>query len=184
MNSETIQLPDFLLAELYKDCLIEAEAPQAKLQQPQKASTKIVDEKIVVHEAKTLQYLGDNNSKIIFLVNEPDAPIVSDSDLAFVINILKACNLSLRNIAIVNTNKQDVLYLTLKEQLDAETILLFNIEPSSIHLPFSIPHFQVHKYAGCTVLTAPLLSVLNQSTEEGRLLKSKLWASLKQLFNI
>jgi hypothetical protein len=118
------------------------------------------------------------------VVNQPNASIIDDNDLAFLINILKACNLNLSDIAITNSHNQEVLFTTMKEQLDTKTILLFNVAPSSINLPFSIPDFQVHQYAGSTVLIAPSLSELNQATEDSRLKKSKLWNSLKQVFNI
>lgn len=184
MSPEKIILPPFIIADLYKDCLIEPGLLEAEDMRPEDVRRTSIDDKLIIHEARSLQYLGENDKKIVMLVNEPEASIITDSDLTFLVNILGACSLSLNDIALLNTNKQDAVFTMLKEQLDVEKIILFNLEPSSINLPFSIPHFQIHQYAGCTILTAPALSILNQSAENSRLLKSKLWASLKQLFSI
>ncbi|HLL44409.1 MAG TPA: hypothetical protein VK369_14765, partial [Segetibacter sp.] len=102
----------------------------------------------------------------------------------FLINILKACQLNRADIAIVNVAKQDVTYTAIKDELGALQILLFEVEPSLIKLPFKIPAFQIQNYAGCTILTVPALSALNKPDSEGKLLKTKLWNSLKQLFGI
>jgi hypothetical protein len=184
MSSEKIQLPSFLIADLYKDCLVEFEREIAEPKTSQKEKPKAVVAETVVHHAKTLQYLGDNKKNIIILVNQPGAAIINDNELAFLMNVLKACSLTLSDIAIINIVNQEVLFILIKEQLETQKIILFDVTPASINLPFSIPDFQVHQYAGCTILTAPSLAVLNLATEDSRVQKSKLWTSLKQMFNI
>jgi hypothetical protein len=184
MSFENIRLPAFLIADLYKDHLVEIENTTEKFATINKEKPSVKNNELEVSQAKTIKYLGQNQKAIIAIVNDSEAAIINDTDLAFLTNILKACNLNLADIAIINKHNQELHFAEIKEQLDVEKILLFDVSPSSIILPFSIPHFQVQPYAGCTIVTAPSLSIINKSTEESRLLKSKLWLSLKQIFKI
>ena len=183
MSFEKIQLPDFLIADLYKDCIVELETVKEKqLNSREEAAQPIESPR--VETQKALKYLGQNKRNVSVIVNTPEAAIISDADLAFLTTILKACGFNLGDIAIINNHSQPVQFTELKEQIAAEKILLFDVDPLSINLPFSIPHFQVQPFNDCTIISAPSLAVLNQQTEEGRLLKTKLWVSLKKLFDI
>jgi hypothetical protein len=183
MSFDKIQLPDFLIADLYKDSLVELESIEEV--EAVKYEEKIIQKvESQVEGAKSIKYLGENKKNITVIVDTGEAAIISDSDLSFLSNILKACGFNLGDIAVINKHNQDVQFTTVKEQLAASYILLFNIDPFAIGLPFTIPEFQVQPYANATIITAPALAVLNQATEESRLLKTKLWTSLKRLFNI
>ncbi len=180
MNADKIILPNFLIADLYKESLVDItdftvnEQNVAKEPLPEVSNT--FPEKI--------KYYGENRKNITVVVNKSSTTHLNKEDLSFLSNILKACQLSTADIAIVNSAKQEVKYMTIKEQLNAGHILLFDVEPSVIGLPFKIPSFQVQNYAGCTIMTAPALSALDKQTQEGKLLKTKLWNSLKQVFGI
>jgi len=183
MSFEKIQLPNFLIASLYKDCLVELATKEETVNIIADNSSPNVEE-TNINYTPAITYLGQNRKNIIVIINNPDAAVLNDIDQTFLTNILKACSLSLDDIAIINTNDHNISFADIKEQLGAQDILLFDVEPSSINLPFSIPYFQVQRYAGCTILSAPAFSLLNQPMEQSRLLKSQLWVSLKQLFNI
>jgi hypothetical protein len=184
MSVEKLQLPRFLIADLYKDCLVEIEAVTLQLEPVEVKKINADPEITTVHQSKTVKYLGDNHKRTIIIINDSDSVIINDTDLALLTNILKACSLNLSDIAIININKQEIQFSKIKEQLDVEKILLFDVAPSTINLPFSIPDFQVQQYAGTIILTAPSLAQLNMGTEESRLQKSKLWVSLKEFFKI
>ena len=184
MSLDKIQLPDFLIADLYKNCLVEVENgkenAEATLHRDQNeavvSSTEMPE--------KAIKYLGQNGQQVIVVVNNSDVVFVNDSEMQFLTTILKACNFNLGDIAIVNLNNKMHTYQELKENLSARYLLLFGTEPADIRLPFTIPQFQVQQYAGCTIVAAPALSELNKPTQEGKLLKSKLWLSLQRCFNI
>lgn len=194
MSTEKIQLPDFLIADLYKSSLVDIDSfqqqqaakpqniikPEAPLQ-PVIPETNHVAE-IAVND--TINYLGENRKQITVIVNEPDAAYLHEDDLNFLINILKACQLTLADIAIVNVAEKNITYSTIKAQLNAFYILLFDVDPSEIRLPFIVPAFQVQKYDGSTIMLSPSLKKINQANQEGKLLKTKLWMSLKQVFGI
>jgi hypothetical protein len=182
MSDEKIQLPDFLIADLFKGSLVDLET--SKFTIPSPTLEQQVEPEEAATFSKKIKFLGENEKRIIIIVDEPEAVFLLENDLAFLINILKACKLDLTDIAIVNTSTEQIDYEMIKEQLKAETIILFNVEPSAIKLPFMIPTFQIQKYADCTFMVAPPLYLLNKTGEDGKLLKTKLWMSLKKVFNI
>ena len=93
--------------------------------------------------------------------------------------ILGACNLSMEDVALVNMNKNTGLtYISISEQLKAETILLFGVQPSALELPLQFPEYQVQKYNNQVYLSAPILTKLQGDKAE----KLKLWNCLKQIF--
>jgi hypothetical protein len=180
MNEERIKLPDFLVADLYKHSLVELE------NYTQQSVWALEEIPAIIEKGSSggIRYLGENGKKVIIVVKQADAVHLNEPDLTFLTNILKACHLSLTDIAIVNIAGQEITFTEIKEQLHGVHILLFDVDPSLIKLPFIIPAFQVQHYSGCTIMLAPALTLLNQASKEGRLLKTKLWNSLKQVFGI
>lgn len=183
MNEDKITLPNFLIADLYKGSLVDlADIPLLQKTLPEGNLPAEAAEPASL--SQKIKYLGENVKNITIVVNDPDSTFLNKVDHTFLSNILRACRLNPADIAIVNTTKQQVTYTEIKQQLNALRILLFDVEPSLIRLPFKIPPFQVQNYDSCTILTAPALSALNKPDHEGKLLKTKLWNSLKQLFDI
>jgi hypothetical protein len=183
MSADKIQLPDFLIADFYKSVLVEIDPFTSQPEKlPEEKPVTTVEVKVASSEKPN--FLGENGKNVIIVVNQPNSIYLEEDDLAFLTNILKACRLNLADIAIVNTSNNEITYSLIKQQLNASKILLFDVEPSAIKLPFIIPAFQVQNYAGCTIMLAPALSTLNKPTQDGKLLKTKLWVSLKQVFGI
>src|SRR5215210_2583475 len=183
MNTDKITLPDFVIADLYKECLVDLDnflGKQKKL--PEK--NLLTEGGVMTPLSGKIQFLGENVKNITIVVNQPGEMYLKKDDYTFLINILKACQLKPTDIAIVNVAEQDVNYTAIKNELGALQTLLFDVEPSLIKLPFKIPAFQIQRYDACTILTIPALSALNKPDSEGKLLKTKLWNSLKQLFGI
>lgn len=184
MSSDKIQLPDFLIADLYKNSLVEVENAKEAAQIPPQKDTVLTSEFVPPQQHTSMKYLGQNEKNIAVILNTNEAAYVNDSDLQFLTNILRACNLHLGDIAIINTDIQPVTFSGLKEHLSAKHVLLFGVEPGDIKLPFSIPQFQVQQYADCTIITAPPLAELNAPTSDGKLIKTKLWVSLQRCFDL
>lgn len=182
MEVQRIVLPDFVIADFYKESLVSLNV------YPEDRSA-LTDENSVTDTIEPappdeIKYLGENKKNVIIIVNQPDSTDSDNEETTFLTNILKACGLTLSDIAIVNTALQQVTYTAIKNQLQPAQIILFGVEPSFIRLPFIIPLFQVQNYDAGTIMLAPALSVLNKQTQEGKLLKTKLWNSLKQVFKI
>lgn len=182
-SEEKIQLPDFLIAELYKGNLVDLDTFNAK-EERALIPKDLIDIKENTKVEGKIKYLGENGKGVIVLVDQAEAVFLKENELTFLTNILNACHLSLADIAIINIAKQEINYETITKHLTVSTILLFDVEPSAIRLPFMIPVFQVQMFDECTVMVSPSLSVINKPTQEGKLLKTKLWMSLKKIFNI
>ncbi len=162
MTLNTIQLNPSMLAEFYAGVLVET-GPLA------------------APSTKEIRFLGNNKKNILVMVNHEEIPFLTDTELNFLSQVLGACRLSLADIAIVNfhpdgsTQIQEVFHT-----LQPVKILLFNVDPLSIGLPINFPWFQVQDFDRRKYLFSPSLSEI----EQDKLLKQKLWASLKNMFDI
>ena len=179
MSFEKLILPPASIVSLYSKTLVE--------------STDVIvpskDE--VIQQVKDIQrvnegytFLGNNNRNIALLVNFSEAPVIPDLHLQFLSRMLEACKLNLGDVAILNQSKQILDIKKLKDQLRPSSLVLFGVKSADIGLPLNFPLFKPQVYDGITYLFVPGLELLNQDTEDGKLLKSKLWVCLRQLFGI
>jgi hypothetical protein len=167
MNSEKQPLPDFAVAALYKNLLIESNGIAHSRQ----------------HEVR-IAFLGSNRKKICIVVNSPDTAFLPGDHLQFLDKILLACKIALDDVAIVNQAGTSITIEDLREQFSPKSIILFGIPPADLGLPLNFPHFKIQEYADATYLFTPPLDILNQQTEHGKSLKREFWSSLKNLFGI
>jgi hypothetical protein len=58
------------------------------------------------------------------------------------------------------------------------------VKAQTISLPFTVPDYQIQKYGGCTFLMAPAISEIDGDSTEAKLAKTKLWVSLKTIFEL
>jgi hypothetical protein len=242
MSINNIELPEFILAELYKDTLLyapatatrppaaaaapvtttdaapapppiptpartvepaqwtSAAAPAAPAPPPPPAATAtpaaptpastvpatagVLSQPSAATPPSGYKFLGNNRRKITILVASPGAAFLPDDQLTFLTKILEACQMNIGDVAIVNHAQVPVLITELKQQLQPSFILLFGVDTIAIRLPIQFPEFKIQAYDQCTYLSAPPLAQLVPSTHEGRLLKSKLWVSLKTMFDV
>ena len=173
MSLNNISLPPAAIADLYSNTLIETgEIATKNSLEPEVA--------IPIAVEKGIRKLGSNNKQVLIVVNSPVDVHLPDNELDFLTNMLSACKMTIADVAIVNIHQQSYTYKELLKELNSRTALLFDIEPAGFGLPMSFPFFQIQPFAGCSFLYAPSL----QSLETDKVLKSKLWVSLRRLFNI
>lgn len=162
MSLNNVQLPPQLVADLYKDSLVENHATDVPI-------------------SASFKHLGSNHQNILIVVNDRNVAFLPDDELNFLASVLNACKLSLADVAIVNTASQEMNdYHNLIDYFETKTVLLFGLEPSQFGLPIQFPSFQVQKFEGQTYLSAPPLSELASD----KTLKGKLWTCLKTIFSI
>lgn len=181
MSEDKIILPDFVIADLFKNHLLEPQGDAKGFSKIVSSETRSQDNNA---SPSPLKFLGRNKKGITVVVNEQDAPFINDNDLAFLTKILNACSLNLEDIAILNVNRQPTNFEKLKSDLKAEFILLLGVKPTSIDLPFTMPDFQVQQFSNCTIISAPALSSLLEETPENKALKRHLWTSLQTAFKL
>ncbi|MBL0882363.1 MAG: hypothetical protein IBJ16_03265 [Chitinophagaceae bacterium] len=168
-------LPDFLLPDLYKNHLVIVNEP---------TFNNKIEKKTVETDPKKREFLGNNGKKITILLSDQEAVFVNDQALQFLSNILTACKLNIGDVAIVNLANNQLSYPAIKQWLTPKYIILFDVEATSIQMPFRLPFFQVQAYDQCSILFAPALHMMMGDSREAKLEKSKLWLSLKNMFNL
>jgi hypothetical protein len=162
MSLNNIQLKSSMLADLYKNSLVETTCTTS------------------TPEPKQLKYLGNNQKNIIVIVSHQSVPFLPDEELNFLTSVLTACKLSIADIGIINNRDVEQADLQNIIHSEAKKVLLFGVEPLSIGLPINFPVFQLQPFNSRTYLHAPVLSQI----ENDKASKSRLWTSLKTLFGI
>jgi hypothetical protein len=173
LQHEKTQLPTFILVDLYKDTLVQ-------LNEAQTTVKKMPDETVVTEK----NFLGDNKKFIAIIVKDPSAVHLNDADLNFLSGILQACKFNLGDVAIINQHQNGINFAQLKKELSPLFYILFDVAATDIDLPFTIPNYQVQPYDGSKFLIAPSLAFMQGASQESKLEKSRLWLSLKKMFDI
>ena len=177
MNLNDIELPAFVVADLYRSSLIESNDIPAK-------QTIVKENKPPVTSTQTdpqWKWLGSNQKNILVIVNNHEAVHLPDNELSFLTGILAACKLNLADVAIVNLNNHpETFYKELTSFFKSKIVFLFDVEPAAFGLPMNFPHYQIQAFANNSFLFSPSLKNL----ESDRVEKTKLWVCLKRLFNL
>jgi hypothetical protein len=172
MGLNHINMPASLIAGLYKTCLVEGDTAPAVTIAP--------DNKI---HKKGIQYLGKNQKGVCVLVDYTKDVYLPDEQLHFLTTILQACRLNLGDVAIVNFRQHPVSFEKLREQVPCNYLLIFGVEPAKLGLE-EMPLFTTCSVHDCNIVHSPAAEQLNNNNPDSKLLKSKLWLCLKQLFTI
>jgi hypothetical protein len=181
------QLPGFIIAGLYKDSLVlagETIEQNQPLTNREQVTNKTPKPDVVQSTPPKKWFLGDNKKNISILVKDPTAVHINDEWLGTLSKLLAACKLNLADVAIVNL-KTELSFAQIKEQLDPQYVLLFDVAANEIALPFSIPNYQVQKYGGATFMIAPAITLsADKTTDSIKTEKRNLWEKLKVIFNV
>ncbi len=181
MDLNHIKLPATVIADLYKSSLVEREENLTKKEAPATLPKQEIRPANTEIEVKSWKSLGNNLKHIMVIVNKTDVIYLPDNELIFLTGILAACKLNISDVAIFNLgNHPGTTYKDLVSYFKSKNVFLFGVEPVDFGLPMNFPHFQQQKFTGITFLFSPSLNEL----ENDKLLKSKLWICLKQIFNI
>ncbi|MEI9910213.1 MAG: hypothetical protein WDO71_11330 [Bacteroidota bacterium] len=165
-----IHLPPSTIADLYRSSLIDTNETPVKVKPV--VATETNDQ---------WKYLGENQKKILIVVDYNDAVYMPDEELTFLTSMLTACKLSLADVAIINRNNyNEISYKELLVKFTSRIIFLFGVDPLTFGLPVSFPYFQVQPVAHATFLYAPALI----DCKKDELVKSKLWVCLRRIFAI
>jgi hypothetical protein len=167
MNFEQFQLPLNLVQALYTDVL-----PAGLTAAAQATGRNTPDQTL---------FLGENLKHILILVKNPVARLLGDAELEFLSGILKACKIGFQDVAVLNLAQMpNTDYTKLSDQFKPAIVMLFGAGPADISLPVIFPEFQIQSYRDIRFLSAPPLENIGAD----KLLKSKLWLCLRQIFSI
>lgn len=171
MSINDVELTAGLLAELYPVSLVQP-AGDTSVSNPTPVET--------APPAGEKKALGENQKQILVVVSYADVPFLPDTAFELLSSMLTACKLSVADVAIVNIYGKESDYKSWMQEFSSRIVLLFNIEPVHFGLPMNFPQFQIQPFNQASFLYAPSLDELDSD----KVLKSKLWVSLRRLFNI
>lgn len=164
MSLNNINLSPFLIHQLYKKTLVDINP------------SKPVN---LLDENKTISFLGNNEKNILLIVKEIDTVFLSDADLSLLVSILKACTLTLADIALINFDKnKEATYNNLIQRFTPRCILLFGVSPDELSFPLHFPNYQLQHYNNQTYVSSASLKILGEDVSQ----KKELWSSLQKYF--
>ncbi|MFI5185461.1 MAG: hypothetical protein ACHQF0_01935 [Chitinophagales bacterium] len=178
MALNDIKLNSTVLIGMYRNSLLEITGKQ-------EVKDHVFDDKPKIEEndalTKQWKFLGDFKKKILLIVRYKDATYLPDKQLNFLITILKACKISLGDVAILNImDAPSVKYKDVQEKFESSFTILLGLTPLELEMPVNFPEFQVQSLNNCTFLHTPSLEKL----ETDNILKSKLWVCLRRMFSL
>lgn len=132
-----------------------------------------------VTKENKIDFLGNNNKGVIFIVNDPQNKFLDESQWKFFNDILNACQLTMADIALINFYHCKATYHDV-QQLKPTKVLVFGISAMELDLPFNIPLFQKQNYQEQILTLCPSLIEIQSGME----LKKQLWNCLRNIFNI
>lgn len=190
MHFEDLQLPSALIADLYKHSLVALNDVRSEkkaavhvdppvIEKPQEPSGTA---EVAAVKPTEIRYLGGFGKRVSIILTDHFNPFIGEEDLEFLSKLLAACKLSLNDVAIINTASEPRC-ATLWDSMPADVMIMFDVDPSSVGLPFRRPHFEVQQWANAMFLTAPSIEALRAPDgPEVKAMKTRLWNCLKQIF--
>lgn len=161
---------------LYKDTLVLIDE---KIQNDKiEADAAAINKPVSFSEEPEIAYIGNNEKQIVFVLQGLESGEWQET----LQKLITACQLKMKDLAIIDARKNTVTAGKLKSQLKAQTILLFGLTSGEIGLPFSIPDYQILPYDNCRYMQAPIATLSTDNSPEVRKEKQLLWGKLKELF--
>ncbi len=132
-------------------------------------------------EKPFIRSLGGNARRVLVVVQREKEAFLPDGELKFLTSVLKACGLSVADIALVNlASVENKAYGPLTEHFGSRQVLLFDVTPGQMGMPINFPPFQVQTFKEIKWVHAPALHLVEADVAQ----KKSLWAALKNLFQI
>lgn len=181
-----IQLPGFVVAELYKDNLVIV--PETKdniiaVENPAK-DKKINPIKTGVSFQDKKFWLGDNKKLVAVIAEDHSNVFLADNALQFLTNVLAACKLNLGDVAIVNIANTHLSFEEITSRLDSRYVLLFGVDAGKISLGENTELFVNTTINNIHTIAAPPLEAMILQTPDAKTLKARLWNGLKKMFGL
>ena len=172
-DNKTI-LPASVLVSLFKDSLV---LPENKIN-----PAKI--EEAEVNLSSPLKYLGDHVKKIVVIVNDPNSVYLNEPDFILLTSILNACRLTISDIALVNLGNQNANLHQILINLPSKLVIAFEVDSKSLKIKLPTNLYKLTPLGESNLLFSKSLSSMQGMDVSAKQEKAKLWAVLKQIFQI
>lgn len=169
--SASYKLPEFVIAKLYGNNLVSIGSEPAK-------KAEIPVENVVKTDGPTFSYLGDNEQKITIISASENHAYLDEKNLEFLTKVLSACNLSLRDVAIINLSRTSFSGLEILKKTNASKAIVFIPQPNVLGLDGNVSLYHKISIDHVDCIFANELEVI----EADKKLKIDLWNTLKTFF--
>ncbi|PUZ24828.1 hypothetical protein DCC81_10890 [Chitinophaga parva] len=180
MSLEHLQFDPYFLARIYQhQAIIPGEKPAA----PAIGATAPATPKVTEAPAAALppvKFLGDNQKKIVLLISNANEVYLNDALFHLLTNILNACKLGMQDVALVNLHAYPgATFTALQQAVPMQYCIFFGVDPATLALQ-GVERYQVSQAGHTSLLYSHDLAVI----AEDKVMKGRLWNSLKQLLGI
>lgn len=157
MSLDKLKIPGLLVCELFKNQLVD----------------------IRKGGENTLSFT-DELKDVLIIVSEPKPGPTGARSLGIIEKILTACKWRMEDTSFININGASVTWAGIKEGGNPRICIFFGPDSTTIDLPVIFPEFRIQQFDATKFLQCPS----PERVEGDRLLKSKLWLCMKELFNV
>lgn len=165
MGLKDIQLTNGQIADLYGSHLTITEQ-------------QVIKKEITTASEKSPGFAGKNKKQFVWVVNEPDFPLLPDEDFVFLGEILAACKMNMDDIILLNHAKNNMGFDEIIERFSPQIIISSNAP--GLQLPFPANEYIPAKQNEMQLFVTQSLSIIRQD----RSIKGKLWLGLKQMLGL
>ena len=209
MKENKTILPPAVLVSLFKDSLVlpenkinpaliaqqnaslaadqEAFAKKNKKKEPTIESNTHEEGSIPEEMMETLaniKYLGDHHKKIVVVVNDPASVYLNESDFILLTSILNACRLTIADIALVNLGNQKASLHQILNILPSKLVIAFELDSKALKIKLPTNLYKVIPLGESNLLFSKSLASMQGMDTHAKQEKAKLWAVLKQIFQL
>ena len=209
MKENKTILPPAVLVSLFKDSLVlpenkinptQIEAENANLAEAQEAfanKNKKKEPSIesdnneegaapeeVIEALNNFKYLGDHHKKIVVLVSDPASVYLNEADFILLTSILNACRLTIADIALVNLGNQKAGLHQILNLLPSKLVIAFELDSKALKIKLPTQLYKVIPLGENNLLFSKSLASMQGTDIAAKQEKAKLWAVLKQIFQL
>jgi len=147
---------------------------------PEKVKPAVLEEEPIAIPVPTVSYVGQNNQRIVILIDDSQSAFGSEGDRDFLSKILGAVKLTFNDVALVNIAANTSLSVDILESIFVFKKLISFGPPLNILFPGnSFSHYKIARYKETEILWSDSLEEIQQDKQK----KVKLWEELKKLFS-
>jgi hypothetical protein len=197
MRENKTILPPSVLVSLYKDSLVlpENKINESNIQvqlaslaadQEAFANNKVKEPKAEVEAELNLplKYLGDHSKEIVVVVNDPASVYLNEPDFILLTSILNACRLTIADIALINLGNQNATLHQILNKLPSKLVIAFEVDSKALKIKLPTNFYKLTPLGESNLLFSKSLASMQGMDANAKQEKAKLWAVLKQIFQL
>jgi hypothetical protein len=139
---------------------------------------------IPINDSRQIKYLGEHLKQVTIIVKDELAVYLNENDLTLLSSILSACKLTLADIALINVAQQKLSLHEILNVLPSKLVMIFDVSSTTLKIKLPTTLYKSIQLGDTYLLFSNALSLMQGGDQSAKLEKGKLWAILKQLFQL